>query len=617
MSPTNDQTSYSNNVESGPSTSTHRISAARSHSSPSLTHWIGNSNGQMKRSWNPSSSPCIPIISIDEDKKGIGRLNKGKGKGKGKELDLEDGLSQLYVTHEKNQASSSSSAAAAAAEYKRRSLSPIKKTLALPQPTSSDISVSSSQTSTNISRQPSDSEMQSQPQPQESSKRKSWSSSVLGSAVSAGVFGAALGLTAYRLISNQPSSAIPNQQLAAEEILNQDGTNLTDQDRDVQSEDREESNQPQQDERTIQERIMPSENSIIDDTDLAITDNSLNMKEDEIPHITASSDIQDIQIKNPIINDLPPPPAYEETMKSAASQNRETKEWEDITEYLITPSSTRVSTIRSKVSYSNISPSPCSKQKRKRNHQIRRTRSSRNGLLMFNQHPLSNSRSLPSIEIHNIDDYDIHSDVETPINKHSPVPIVDGYPNMCEEGNEGEQDQDHVNDEHTNEMISRLDSMSLQLTTLIEQGRKALETTPGLGTTPGWEDEIQHGDGKDLFSPSNSRVDDKSNDNNTNIVADVEAKTEKNIRRKSQIPMKAGSSLNSNKHPTTRLTSSSTLNDHHSSPLPSSSRLKLNDKHRKVGSSNDVESKHHVVRARSISKIPVRNKSMISGLNKL
>ncbi|WVW79577.1 hypothetical protein I302_101546 [Kwoniella bestiolae CBS 10118] len=634
-------------ADPGPSTSSHQrqhqrpARTTRSHSFPSLTHWIGTPEGGLKRNWIPSTSPGGAIICL-EDKKGVGRVDKGKGKDVG----VEEGLSQLYVTHEKHEASSSP------IPPNQRRRSPFKKNLIIP-PTPREVTRDQDPEQTIPINSPTKSILSTveRTKDQNQNQRNSWGSGLFGSVVTAGVFGAALGLTAYRLLANQPSPTLAQFQ---------DGPARGEQGGDGQAgrigEEQEEADHKgddeegptsklqegqQQEGRALGVPTRPTEDArhvnqdrhepqIAEASTTAALENAI-ANPTITPYVSPSQGQEEpVEIAQQPISNLPPPPAYEETERTRRGSR--IKEWEDIDDHLLTPSSSSVSTLRSKPSmYLSPSPSPSAKAKRRRAPQprMRRSKSSRNAWLFH--HPLSDSRSLPSIEIYHpslSDDEirssgstDIMSCVNSPVGQFSashPTSSSDNTQKMELASNsqaenevvasaiiaDGEAADDEEDDKDTNEMISRLDSMSIQLAALIEEGKKALETTPGLGTTPGWEDELESEGGRDLFTPSPSPSpgpvsghNHKSNGGEISIGDISENRTEKKLRRKSQIPMRVGSDIHLK----------------HSSSSSSKLDLDLGEgsSHRKVGSSGEIEGIHQR------SKIPVMSKSrsMVAGLN--
>ncbi|WVQ63698.1 uncharacterized protein L199_001851 [Kwoniella botswanensis] len=587
---------------SGPSTTQKqkRIQATRSHSSPSLTHWIGTPEGGMKRRWIPSSSPGVATTCV-EDKKGVGKVDKGKGKDTG----VEEGLSQLYVTHEKQELSSTSSTSNA------RRRSPIKK--------STVIQSDEPQLEPGLEPIPKqDASVIADELPRAQTQRNSWGSSLVGSVVTAGVFGAALGLTAYRLLANQPQSKVGNDEDNGEARLDQYSVqNCVE--IEIETSSSEEVQVPNNEDESLQNTLTFA-NAILRREDIEDVEASDQTTQDQIQRqhqyssdtetpehvgpspLLSKHDDQD-QIAQDPVSDLPPPPAYEETVQRDAK----VKEWEDveIDDHLVTPSSSKISTLRSKASSMFLSPScsPSPKSRRNRHARIRRSRSSRNGW-MYN-HPLSDSRSLPSIEIYRptLDDEEIESTfsgspnvkMKTGVKSPSTDESRDNEGDLKllrdrDDDIKGQKEEGEEDDEQSSEMISRLDSMSLQLTALIEEGKKALESTLGLGTTPGWEEE------GDLFTPSpkdrknvgDDELRESSRERNVN---------HKKMRRESKIPMRVGSDMH------LRHSSSSTM-------LDSDKRHTS----RKIGSSSEVERSQ---REEPKSKIPVMNKSrsMVSGLN--
>ncbi|WWD06959.1 hypothetical protein V865_005056 [Kwoniella europaea PYCC6329] len=586
----------------GPSTTSQkqkRIQATRSHSSPSLTHWIGTPEGGMKRSWIPSTSPGVAITCV-EDKKGVGKVDKGKGRDAG----VEEGLSQLYVTHERQEISSTSCTSNA------RRRSPIKKIIV--------IQSNDPQLEPELEPIPNeDGNASTDEVPKAQTQRNSWGSSLVGSVVTAGVFGAALGLTAYRLLANQPQPKVGNDEDNREAQLDQNSVqNCVE--IEIETSSSEEVQVPSNEEESLQNRstlanaILHREDTEdeeeIDQTtqDQTQQQHQYSSDTDAPEHVGPSSllskhDDQD-QIAQDPISDLPPPPAYEETVQRDAK----VKEWEDveIDNHLVTPSA-KVSALRPKASSMFLSPSssPSPKSRRNRPARVRRSRSSRNGWIC--NHPLSDSRSLPSIEIYHptLDDEDIEStfsgspDVKVKTSVKSPStdvsPDNEGDFKLLRDRSDdvnGQKEECEADDEQSNAMISRLDSMSLQLTALIEEGKKALESTPGLGTTPIWEEE------GDLFTPSPK---DRKNVGDDELR---ESSRERNVshrkmRRESKIPMRIGSDMH------LRQSSSSTM-------LDSDER----NTSRKIGSSSEVE---RLQREVSKSKIPIMSKSrsMVSGLN--
>ncbi|OCF78846.1 hypothetical protein I204_00790 [Kwoniella mangroviensis CBS 8886] len=577
----------------GPSTTSQkqkRIQATRSHSSPSLTHWIGTPEGGMKRSWIPSTSPGVAITCM-EDKKGVGKVDKGKGKDTG----VEEGLSQLYVIHEKQELSSTSSTS----NTRRRS--PIKKFIVI----QSNESRTQSQPESGLEPIPDKhGNVIADEVPKAQAQRNSWGSSLMGSVVTAGVFGAALGLTAYRLLANQqPNGTSVSEVLRdadvpmeAEGIENGEAQIPTDEEEQISR-----STHQSQDEARISQ----------EEEEAGLGHNGFLASDIDPDVARATASIPDHRIGEPVgnnvdigqnpISDLPPPPAYEETVQT----DSKVKEWEDveIDDHLVTPSSSKISTLRSKPSSMFLSPSssPSPKPRRIRHARIRRSRSSRNGW-MYN-HPLSDSRSLPSIEIYRLtlDDEEIESTFSA-----SPNEIVktrvkspgtdetrdnEGDLKLSRDRSDdlnGQKEEGQADDERSSEMISRLDLMSLQLTALIEEGKKALESTPGTGTTPRWEEE------GDLLTPSRK--------NRKNVGVDElresnidRSNTHKKTRRGSKIPMRVGS-------------------DVHLKHSSSSTRLDTDKGHRKIASSSEVEGSQREV---SKSKIPIMSKSrsVVSGLN--
>ncbi|WWC98179.1 hypothetical protein V866_005070 [Kwoniella sp. B9012] len=587
----------------GPSTTSQkqkRIQATRSHSSPSLTHWIGTPEGGMKRSWIPYVSPGVAITCV-EDKKGVGKVDKGKGKDTG----VEEGLSQLYVTHEKQELSSTSSTSNA------RRRSPIKKIIVIqsndPQPQPGSESIPNE-----------DGNAITDEVPKAKTQRNSWGSSLVGSVVTAGVFGAALGLTAYRLLANQPQPKVGNDEDNGEARLDQNSIqNCVE--IEIETSSSEEVPVQNNEEESLQIKLTFA-NATQHKGDIEAVEEIDQTTQDQIQrqhqysgdtnspeHVDPSSllskhDDQD-QIAQGPISDLPPPPAYEETVQ----RDTKVKEWEDveIDDHLVTPSSSKISTLRSSASSMFLSPScsPSPKSRRNRHARIRRSRSSRNGW-MYN-YPLSDSRSLPSIEIYRpaLDD----EEIESTFSGSADVKVKTGVESLStnesrdNEGDlkllrdrdddiKGQKEEGEEDDEQSSEMISRLDSMSLQLTALIEEGKKALKSTPGLGTTPGWEEE------GDLFTPSPK---DRKNvgDHELRESSRERNVSHKKMRRESKIPMRVGS-------------------DMHLRHSSSSTTLDLDKRHtsRKIGSSSEVERSQ---REEPKSKIPVMNKSrsMVSGLN--
>ncbi|WWC63828.1 uncharacterized protein I303_106433 [Kwoniella dejecticola CBS 10117] len=631
----------------GPSTSK-RMQASRSHSAPSLTHWVGTPDGPIKRSWNPSTSPCIPIISV-EGKIGVATIDKGKGKGKGKakESGIEEELSQLYVTHERQEAEAEAQAQAQASSSKsahtRRS--PVKNSINLERGTpskllgapSSVIPGTSENGATNANASVISSQTEDLPEGSRG-KRRSWGSSLVGSAVSVGVFGAALGLTAYRLISNQPSSSLsptrPEVQgaISAASEVERDSTisGPTDaapvQGQSQRSDAIEENSLPRI-ATTGEEaagRCRSTTNRQQPPTSSPMSHDRAQGGQIPVQEVPISRD-DDTRRR---IADLQPPPTYEETERLregrahvASSVNPNPKEWEDLVDIDIgaeerhdTVPLSRVSpliprTIKGRPStYSLLcrySPSPKSKSNARRNNRIRRSRSSRKGMLFGHSHSqsisLSSTSSMPSIEI-----YHDGSDLFTANLEHSGLKTQQGYEpqqdgvGQAEDVNRVNQEGEKEEDKHEDEMISRLDSMSSRLASLIEEGRKALESTPGLGTTPGWEDEVS------LYGASQEREQDHEQDQkpsqvedgieSAQIITSIEHGTDtlaqkdhgKKRRRYSKIPTRVGSDLHLKQSSSKDRVSSEQAAECHDE-----SEKQINQR----------------------SKIPIRSKGKIDGLN--
>ncbi|WVF65313.1 hypothetical protein IAT40_000039 [Kwoniella sp. CBS 6097] len=554
--------------------------APRSHSAPSLTPWTGTPSKGMKRSWNPATNveACVkvehkkmegvlsPVLKING---GIDANGKGKGKGKGKSSGVvvgmdgvEKGSSELYISHERSTASHKDRERArnrhegiepTSTPTKIRSkhstnsnneneqsvpgCTDIIGTERLPKLITATASamaadVGPSNQASNAVRPTQQEEGMSGPAGE---TKRSWRRSIVGGAYNAGVLGAALGLTAYRLISNRgittpvnqvedaaaaiPStetdaqprachpSSQPDDERAAEQAPHDSGSGLELGSRGGPNEaagdstvDIETATGP--DER---EQAQINTGGQTSRTELVNDHYDARYLASTVSHLPA-------QVQSRVEHNLPPPPAYEETV------GRETTlkgAWEDLDdECLVTPSSSRMATLNFKHQPCNRGPyrlssssssyalSTSRSSPRTRKYKVKPRLSARalRNLGIYHHLSLSSSRSMPTIEIEDQDqDRDQHlnisgsftssiaaKDIETSKQARDLNPIARHIEN------EDDDLMDPVaNGEGPDAMMTRLDSMSARLEELISQGKKALESTalPRTGTTPGWEDE--------------------------------------------------------------------------------------------------------------------------------
>ncbi|WWC72910.1 uncharacterized protein I206_106874 [Kwoniella pini CBS 10737] len=518
------------------STTNKRMQPSRSNSAPSLTHWVGTSNGQIKRSWNPSTSPCIPIISI-EGKNIIGKLDKGKSKS----TEIEQGLSQIYVTHEKQEAEECS--------YKSmQRRSPIKRTIVLHDGHVAHerrIDTTDDGAITNVEEEGSNIISQTKDAPLSNPKRQSWGSSLFGSAVNVGVFGAALGLTAYRLISNQPSSSTTNERPIPDSM-----------DRDIAIDDGQYSVPFEIHERTEEDLTGPSPKGMSPCiVEASPRDLNLDQVQPNEPHIPV---IQNLS-SNMNTESLPPP-AYEETENKGIVKSLENnKEWEDLDlleeEQIITPTSSKMSTLKSRSSQYSLSTI------RRRNNNRKRKKLLKNELSFDHSSIITSSiSSTPIIEIHNLND----NTIDKNLNKSISVNQFEGEEGMNAQNQNNENDDDD-DDDDDDEMISRLDFMSCRLSKLIAEGKKALESDVDLG----------------LINENESLI------SNQNIIEEICPESEptyKNTKRESKIPIRVSSDLY-------KQSASTDMNYDHISISREENKIKE-------------------------SKIPIRSQSINKGLNK-
>ncbi|WVQ92999.1 hypothetical protein IAU59_000062 [Kwoniella sp. CBS 9459] len=526
---------------SNPGPSRNPFIAPRSHSAPSLTPWTGTPSKGMKRSWNPATGveACVKVenrkmegvLSPVKRSTGVGDT-KGKGKGKntgvGVEVDgVEKGLSDLYISHERSRASQrerNRNAQDPATPAKARSKDSCKKRI--DQPLSSG-SVNQERPPAGLvaarRRDSEDVRVSALPERQEASSseevKRSWRSSIVGGAYNAGVFGAALGLTAYRLITSQGVSS-PVQQ-------SHDGL-LGPADDDDQSEPHPSSIETEAEVRgppgpmsqhdalggeqiSLREEIALGRDQT-GETETALSDETPRIQEADLnehaDRLSSSSMEAQIDTQRPMEHDLPPPPAYEETVGRSRESTLKS-EWEEFDEHLVTPSSSRTATLNHpkhrasnkglyQLSYPSSSSSLSGSSRRK--HKIRPRLSARSirSLGIYRPLSLSSANSMPTIEIEDQDPSDLAVEIPGGTNE-TTIHDSERYLNVNLNRNDHQQDggpqisniryEGDVDEQ--DEMLARLDSMSARLEELIMEGRKALQSPamPRTGTTPGWEDD--------------------------------------------------------------------------------------------------------------------------------
>ncbi|WVR08879.1 hypothetical protein IAU60_005938 [Kwoniella sp. DSM 27419] len=401
-----------------------RFSAPRSHSAPVLGPWTATPTSELKRAWHISpSSLAVPIVGVD-GRTSEGRMDglgaseastgssPGKGKGKGKEV--ERGLSELYITHERAQV--------AAAIGKQR-LSPGKR---LPRGTTQTQDdppePSEPPASSSPAPVPPDIARDGDP-PRPTPTKRGWGSTLVGGALSAGVLGAALGLTAYRLISNKGTVADHGGDVVT---VTASSTPTGDDHSAAQSQSAMDGDAAHVNGDESTERVAPDFVQRVNTT---------------VTPLPRSSPVN-------LPADLPPPPAYEETEAKADVAKGE---WEESTEAdsadMLQAAGPRAKQLKKAYRYPRRSGTSTSQ--RSKSGKPRKVHSDRLGA---SHRPLPLVSSVPAS--------DIPSD-------HEPFLL-------------GEGEDDEVDDA----MMARLDSMSARLSLLISEGHKALQSETGPARDP-------------------------------------------------------------------------------------------------------------------------------------
>lgn len=181
--------------------------------------------------------------------------------------------------------------------------------------------------------------------------------------------------------------------------------------------------------------------------------------------------------------EVPPPPAYEETEGNVPGTK---DDWEELDEVssphtLSRPNEKLEVELTRQVLQQLVTPSSRHSTDRSRYRIARRKhlKGKGSGSSFSTYCPLAR-KTVPrpasvdiarSITCHQTDPFGPTSDTDGGIARASPA------------------EEDATSDSGSDEVSARLSSMSAQLSMLIEQGRRALEATSGLGVTPGWEDE--------------------------------------------------------------------------------------------------------------------------------
>ncbi|KAK8844142.1 hypothetical protein IAR55_006936 [Kwoniella newhampshirensis] len=379
---------------------------SRHSSSPSLTPFSASSpSPSIKRAWQPSTPTRKSSVGVVESRK------KGQGKVEllGPDLGgrVERELSELYVTHDR-----------AAAEYS---------------------AMRSSKKNT----------------------KPSWGGMVVSSAVTAGVYGAALGLTAYRLLSNTSDRPQVVEPSPGEEQVGQP-TEDVQRGSDIlaaSSNDGEDLGQISNND--VSRQDVGRQCGTTTDFDFDCTSTPPLHVENQLAHGSQPPPREPVAV--PV--DLPPPPAYEETEGKGKSSGKD--DWEEVDEEIVTPSSSRACTLRA-------NPSESIRRRRRKTIKGRASRAK--------VHRPTTSMSEIDIE------YDsIFSDPKRPRTSGAMA-----TPRSVSASFAGEQEartvivagQDNKGeDEDEDEVTVRLDMMAARLKDLILEGQRALETTPSSGTS--------------------------------------------------------------------------------------------------------------------------------------
>ncbi|WWD21198.1 hypothetical protein CI109_105682 [Kwoniella shandongensis] len=403
---------------SDPSSSTpppRRPALTSSHSSPSLTPFTASSpTKSMKRAWQPSTPTKRALIgSVESRKKGEGRVDCGMGLGGRGAEGAERGLSELYVSHERAEAESALATTGKKQEAK-----------------------------------------------------KGWGGTVLSSAVTAGVYGAALGLTAYRLLSNKPDPAQGEETAPPANDQNDQAESpsevFTETDGDSEHTSRDlvmSSHSPSE-----ALPLSPRENGLDPDRELQVeTQTFIATTETALIEVSplAPEPAPSLSVE------LLPPPAYEET----EGKKKDLKDdWEELDEEVVTPSSSKASTLRL-----NPFPSPARSSPASRRKKAKRTRTVQGRL----HQSASSARSSP---VHAIEDDLFSGATWTPTTSltNDTATLSPRKPAKSEAGMtsfinlENEDDEEDEDDD----MTLRLDTMAVRLKELILEGQRALEIEP-------------------------------------------------------------------------------------------------------------------------------------------
>ncbi|OCF40407.1 hypothetical protein I317_05774 [Kwoniella heveanensis CBS 569] len=560
--------------------------APRSHSAPSLTPWTGTPSKGMKRSWNPATAveACVRVENkkmegvLSPVKRGVGADLKGKGKGKGVGVvsemdDVEKGLSELYVSHERSRASykkerNRRSNDHQAAVTKARSVNQGRDQEIARPAKSGEMSAAPGQCARegvglitgegNFNQGADTVEVARKDMQSAGDTKKSWRRSIVGGAYNAGVLGAALGLTAYRLMSNRglstltptstpvdragsgddPDLTIIEPSVDHTSSTSHSGTSRAGTERStVGSQPHEAQVSAELEGAEIESRSQAGASSICghDEVLAGLDCVALEVDAGVSSIVPVEGGTDSFSLRRAVEQDLPPPPAYEE---SVSRESTVKGEWEELDEHLVTPANSRMATLNlkhhssSRRLYQLSLSSPSSSTRRKFKVKSRSPACGSRSMGLYRPLSSSSTRSRPTVEIEDQHQEPAHMATELFENGKGnkdalPISQEDRTIPHIHSRNRNEGDKESISDisdpyegrvDGPNEMMARLDSMSARLEQLINEGKKALESTglglprTGTGTTPGWEDEnplhlagfAQKGDSSTANHPSSS-----------------------------------------------------------------------------------------------------------------